>query len=266
MAADLDTITEIKTETPSSPSKMQHHSRFRRLAPATALGVAWSLFPSIAGVILLLNMEPISLLLIGDTGSTTQFIIGLGIYTVCFIILAGFGLLPTISQAVLAGYAFGFTIGLPAAMIGFGGAALIGYEVVKHLARDRIEQELDRSPKTSMVRHALLTASPTRAILIVTLLRASPSAPFALTNLVLVSLGVSRSVFLVGTMLGMLPRTLGAVLVGVSITNWTGEYNQPRWVIAAGIAATVVLLIVVSKIAGSTLKKISISDSESVNS
>ncbi|MBL4808747.1 MAG: VTT domain-containing protein [Phycisphaerales bacterium] len=235
----------------------QHPSRFRRLAPATALGIAWSLFPSIAGVLLLLNMEPIALALIGDTGSTSQLFIGLGVYTVCFIILAGFGFLPTISQAVLAGYTFGFTFGLPAAMIGFAGASLIGYKVVKYLARDRIEHELNRSPKSSMVRHALLTASPKRAILIVTLLRASPSAPFALTNLVLVSLGVSRSVFLIGTILGMLPRTLGAVLIGVSVTNWSGEYSQPRWMIVAGIAATVVLLIVISKVAASTLKNLS---------
>ncbi len=256
---DLHTNAKVPSAAPLTPNS-PHQSRFRRLAPATALGIAWSLFPSIAGVILLLNMEPISLLLIGDAGSISQLVIGLGIYTVCFVVLAGFGLLPTISQAVLAGYAFGFTLGLPAAMIGFGGAALIGYEVVKHLARDRIEHELNRSPKTSMVRHALLTASPKRAILIVTLLRASPSAPFALTNLVLVSLGVSRSVFLIGTMLGMLPRTLGAVLVGVSITNWTGEYSQPHWVIAAGIAATIVLLVVVSKIAASTLKKLSIAE------
>ena len=142
VAIDLHTNTDLNSETPPVLSKSRHHSRFRRLAPATALGVAWSLFPSIAGVILLLNMEPISLLLIGDTGSVSQLAVGLGIYTVCFIILAGFGLLPTISQAVLAGYTFGFTLGLPAAMIGFGGAALIGYEVVKHLARDRIEQEL----------------------------------------------------------------------------------------------------------------------------
>jgi len=237
-----------------------HGSRIRRLAPATALGIAWSVFPSVAGVLLLLNMEPISKALVGDAGASSHLVIGLGVYTLCFIILAGFGFLPTISQAVLAGYAFGFSLGFPAAMIGFGGASLIGYEVVKHLARDRVERELNRSPKTTMIRDALLTASPKRAILIVTLLRASPSAPFALTNLVLVSLGVSRSVFLIGTLLGMLPRTLGAVLIGVSITSWTGEYNQPRWMIVGGIIATIALLIVISRIAALTLKKLSTTD------
>lgn len=250
----VDLHTDSKEQTTHNPSIL------RRLAPPTIIGILWSVLPSVAGVLLLLNMEPIRLVLVGDAGSTTQLAIGLAIYTAAFIILAGIGCLPTVSQAILAGYAFGFSLGLPAALLGFAGASLVGYELVKHLARDRVEQELKRSPKTSMIRHALLTASTKRSILIVALLRASPSAPFALTNLVLVSLGVSRKVFLTGTILGMIPRTLAAVLVGVSITNWTGEVTQPKWLLIAGIAATVVLLIVISKVAASTLKKISIAE------
>lgn len=229
----------------------------RRLGPATILGVAWSTLPSFAGVMLVLNMEPIRLILVGDSGSTAQLMIGLGIYTCCFIVLAGFGCLPTVSQAILAGYAFGVGLGLPAALIGFGGASLIGYELVQRLARKRVEHELNRSPKTAMIRDALLTASTRRAILIVTLLRASPSAPFALTNLVLGCLGVSRGVFFVGTVLGMLPRTLAAVLIGVSFTGWNGGFDQPRWVVIAGIVATITALIVISKVAASTLMKVS---------
>ncbi len=229
----------------------------RRLGPATILGVAWSTLPSFAGVMLVLNMEPIRLVLVGDSGSTAQLFMGLGIYTCCFIVLAGFGCLPTVSQAILAGYAFGVGFGLPAALIGFGGASLIGYELVQRLARKRVEQELNRSPRTTMIRDALLTASTRRAILIVTLLRASPSAPFALTNLVLGCLGVSRGVFFVGTVLGMLPRTLAAVLIGVSFTGWNGGFDQPRWVVIAGMIATITALVVISKVAASTLLKVS---------
>lgn len=229
----------------------------RRLGPATILGVAWSTLPSFAGVMLVLNMEPIRMVLVGDSGSTAQLMIGLGIYTCCFIVLAGLGCLPTVSQAILAGYAFGVGLGLPAALIGFGGASLIGYELVQRLARKRVEHELNRSPRTAMIRDALLTASTRRAILIVTLLRASPSAPFALTNLVLGCLGVSRWVFFVGTLLGMLPRTLAAVLIGVSFTGWNGGFDQPRWVVIAGIFATILALIVISKVAASTLMKVS---------
>jgi len=264
----VDTQSQLETPTRPRPVVVDLHtdqvdpktesgSVIRRLASPTIIGIAWSVLPSVAGVLLLLNMEPIKLALIGNTGSTTQLTIGFAIYTIAFVILAGIGCLPTVSQAVLAGYAFGLTLGFPAALLGFAGASLVGYELVKHLARDRVEQELARSPKTSIVRHALLTASTKRSILIVALLRASPSAPFALTNLVLVSLGVSRKVFLIGTIVGMIPRTLAAVLIGVSITNWTGDFTQPKWIITAGIAATVALLIIISKVAASTLKKLS---------
>lgn len=228
----------------------------RRLGPAAILGVAWSILPSFAGVLLVLNMEPIRLALLGDSGNAMQLIIGLGIYTCCFIILAGLGCLPTVSQAILAGYTFGVGFGLPAALIGFGGASLIGYELVQRLARPRVERELERSPRTVMIRDALLTASPRRAVLIITLLRASPSAPFALTNLVLGCLGVSRWVFFLGTIMGMLPRTLAAVLIGVSFTGWNGGFDQPRWVVVAGIIATIGALIVISKVAASTLIKV----------
>jgi len=229
----------------------------RRLGPAAILGVAWSTLPSFAGVLLVLNMEPIRMALFGDSASTMQLFTGLGIYTVCFIILAGFGCLPTVSQAILAGYTFGITLGLPAALIGFGGASLIGYELVQRLARQRVERELERSPRTVMIRDALLTASPKRAVLIITLLRASPSAPFALTNLVLGCLGVNRWVFFAGTVMGMFPRTLAAVVIGVSFTGWNGGFDQPRWVVIAGIVATIAALIVISKVAASTLLKVS---------
>ncbi len=229
----------------------------RRLGPAMILGVAWSILPSFAGVMLVLNMEPISMALVGSEGATSQLIIGMLIYTVAFIFLAGFGCLPTVSQAILAGYTFGLTLGLPAALVGFGGAAIIGYELVQRVARQRVEQELNRSPKAIMVRDALLTASTRRAILIVALLRASPSAPFALTNLFLGCLGVSRGVFVLGTIIGMTPRTLAAVLIGVSFTGWNGGFNQPRWVVVAGIVATIMALIVISKAAASALLKVS---------
>lgn len=235
----------------------------RRLGPAMILGVAWATLPSFAGVMLVLNMEPISAALVGSAGSTTQLILGLSIYTAAFIILAGLGCLPTVSQAILAGYTFGVAFGLPAALIGFGGASLIGYELVRRVARHRVEHELNKSPRAVMVRDALLTASPKRAVLIVSLLRASPSAPFALTNLFLGCLGVSRGVFVLGTVIGMTPRTLAAVLIGVSFTGWNGGFDQPRWVIVAGIVATIMALIVISKVAASALLKVSNANDQS---
>lgn len=225
----------------------------RRLGPAAFLGVAWSTLPSFAGVLLVLNMEPIRLALVGDAGSTAQVLTGMSIYLAGFVILAGFGCLPTVSQALLAGYAFGVPMGTLLALLGFGGASLVGYEVVSKIARTRVEQEIASKPRARMLRDALLRADTGRALLIVTLVRVSPSSPFALTNLLLASLGVRRGVFFLGTVLGMFPRTLAAVMIGQSFTGWSGEIDKPRWLIVAGIVAIVLLLIVISNVSASVL-------------
>tara|TARA_R110002072_G_scaffold42064_5_gene117616 strand:+ start:61787 stop:62929 length:1143 start_codon:yes stop_codon:yes gene_type:complete len=228
----------------------------RRLGPAAILGVAWSTIPSFAGVMLVLNMEPIRVALIGDGSSVAHMAMGMSIYLVGFVILAGFGCLPTVSQAILAGYAFGVPMGLTLALLGFGGASLVGYELVGRIAKSRVEQEIQRKPKALMLRDALVHASPRRALLLVTLLRASPSAPFALTNLLLVSLGVPRGVFFFGTLMGMFPRTLAAVLIGQQFTGWTGHIEKPKWMLVAGIVAAVLLLIVITRAAGTALKRV----------
>ena len=229
----------------------------RRLGPAAILGVAWSTLPSFAGVLLVLNMEPIRLALIGDGGSTLQLMMGVGIYIAAFVVLAGLGCLPTVSQAILAGYAFGLPLGFAAALIGFGGASLVGYELVQRVARKRVEHELHHSPKAMMIRDALLNASTGRALLIVSLLRSSPTAPFALTNLLLGCLGVNRWVFFFGTLIGMTPRTLAAVLIGLTFTGWNGGFDKPWWVVALGIASLVVLLIVIARVSSKALERVS---------
>lgn len=228
----------------------------RRLGPAAILGVAWSAIPSFAGVMLIVNMEPIRLALIGDGSSLAHLALGMLVYLIGFVLLAGFGCLPTVSQAILAGYAFGVPIGLGLALLGFGGASLVGYELVGRIARGRVEDELQRKPKAAMLRDALVHASPRQSLLLVTLLRASPSAPFALTNLLLGSLGVSRWVFFFGTIFGMLPRTLAAVLIGQQFTGFNAGIEKPRWMIVAGIVAVILLVVMVSKIASRALNRV----------
>ncbi len=229
----------------------------RRLGPATVFGVAWSIVPSFAGVMLILNMEPIRLALVGEASSSTHMMMGMLIYLVGFIVLAGFGCLPTVSQAILAGYAFGLPMGLGLALIGFGGASLVGYALVRRVVHVRVEHELERCPKVIFMRDALLRAKPIKAVLMVALLRASPSTPFALTNLLLGSIGIARGVFFFGTIIGMFPRTLAAVLIGHQITAWTGEYDKPMWALITGIIALIILVVLISRAAASALARVS---------
>lgn len=177
----------------------------KSLGPAGVLGVLWTTMPALGGILLLTYIGSISDFLVAH-GT-----LGLLLYIVIFIFSAGFGALPTYSQAILAGWAFGPVTGFLAAWVGFIGASLIGFYVARVVSRDRVEHLIERNPKAEAIRRALVGHGFARTTVIVTLLRIPPNSPFALTNLVMSATGVARVPFLIGTALGMAPRTLAAV-------------------------------------------------------
>jgi len=181
--------------------------------------------------------------------------LGMAAYISFFILSAGCGFLPTYSQAILAGYAFGVPAGFGAAWVGFGGASMVGYLISRRLARARVEQEIQREAKARVIRDALVGSGFGKALLIVTLVRVPPNSPFALMNLALCASGVAKRTYLLGTLIGMAPRTFAAVLVGSQITNWA-DVDKPRWMIAGGILLTLTVLGVIGTMANRALKRV----------
>lgn len=229
---------------------------FKRLGPAAWLGLAWGALPAIGGFVVLFNLGSISEFLRGEAeAGSARLALGMAAYTLCFIVTAGCGLLPTYSQAILAGYAFGVPGGFGAAWVGFGGASLLGFLISRRLARDRVEREIQREPKARVIRDALVGSGFGKALLIVTLVRVPPNSPFALMNLALCSSGVSKRIYLLGTLIGMAPRTFAAVLVGSQITDWS-DVEKPRWLILSGIALTLTVLGVIGTMANRALKRV----------
>ncbi|MCC6661978.1 MAG: TVP38/TMEM64 family protein [Phycisphaerales bacterium] len=177
---------------------------WRRLGPAGALGVLWSVAPAVLGSFLLIYLGTV-----GDWLRARES--GLAIYTIAFMVAAGLGILPTYAQAILGGWVFGLSFGLPAALLGFLGGAIIGYAAARTVARTRVEQLIAENPKARAVREALVGRGFWSTMGVVALLRLPPNSPFALTNLVMAAVGVPRVAFAVGTLLGMTPRTAVAV-------------------------------------------------------
>lgn len=251
--------TRPPAETPQLPGAPEDNSFgaiFKRLGPAAWLGVAWAALPALGGFLVLLNMGPISEFLRGEAeAGPMRLALGVATYVLIFIVTAGCGLLPTYSQAILAGYAFGVPIGFAAAWVGFGGASLVGFLISKNFARDRVEKEIERNVKARVVRDALVGSGFARALLIVTLVRVPPNSPFALMNLVLTSSGIKKRIYLIGTLVGMAPRTFAAVLVGSQITDWA-DVEKPRWMIVGGIVLTLAVLGIIGAIANRALKKV----------
>ncbi|MEZ6233781.1 MAG: VTT domain-containing protein [Phycisphaerales bacterium] len=230
----------------------------RKLGPVAFLAAFAAFMPAIAGIALLSTLNPV-----GDWFKSHE-LMGVLIYVVAFMILAGLAFLPTYSQAVLGGWAFGFGIGFPAALAGFFGGSIIGYTLAKHLGGDRGEKLINEHPKWRAVRDALVGgregAGFFRTAGIVALLRFPPNSPFALTNLVMAAAKVPRMPFAVGTLVGMAPRTAAAVYIAGLIQ---GEFNRdaindatPWWILPSGIVITIVALGIVGLIANKAIHKV----------
>ncbi len=216
-------------------------SIFEKLGLAGWLAVVASVMPALGGFALLGTLGVVGPWLRGHE------VIGVVLYVSAFALFAGLALLPTYAQAVLGGWAFGFAGGLPAALLGFFGGSLIGYEVGRRASGDRVMKLLEEHPKWKAVRDALVGgeqgAGFWRTLGIVTLVRIPPNSPFALTNLVLSSVRVPRVAYALGTLVGMAPRTAVAVFLASEIEGSLSRDAIPRpwwfWVSAVGVSVAV---------------------------
>jgi uncharacterized membrane protein YdjX (TVP38/TMEM64 family) len=220
------------------------------------LGILWTALPALGGIYLLSQLAAAEDFLVAR-GSA-----GLMIYVVFFVVAAGFGLLPTYAQAVLGGWVFGFAAGLPAALIGFTGAALVGYVVTRVVSRDRVTQVIEENAKAVAIRDALIDRGFARTLGIITLLRVPPNAPFSLSNLVMAGTGVAIIPYALGTLLGMAPRTAVAAFAAASARTQAKDIQTfvsdgpGLLVFIGGVVAMLVVLAVIGTIANHAIERV----------
>lgn len=252
-----DAATESATEPAAQPgAAVQDDSLgavLRRLGPAAILGGLWAVLPAVGGIALLYYINDVSVFLRGHEA------VGIALYIAVFVLSAGFGLLPTYSQSALAGYAFGLTRGSLAALAGFTGASVVGYIIARTVARERMEKEIRTHPKARIVRDSLVGRGFWSTLGIVTLVRLPPNSPFALTNLVLAGAGVKLPVYVLGTLIGLAPRTIAAVYIASQFARASAadaaQAPKPVWWLPVNIAAAVVVVIVIGAIAKRALER-----------
>ncbi|MGD9689035.1 MAG: TVP38/TMEM64 family protein [Phycisphaerales bacterium] len=227
-----------------------------KLGVAAALGFLWTAAPAVLGIALLYFLGDIAAFL------RTDLTFGWFGYVAVFIVSAGIGFLPTYGQSFLGGWVFGFRAGFPGAMLGFVGGSIIGYHIAQRVSKDRVMALLESDPKARRVRNALVGRGFWKTLAIVTLIRIPPNSPFALTNLVLASAGVNLLPFIIGTAVGMAPRTAIAVWVAAK-GSATGARDiqqfiesQPWWVIPAGFAVLFIVLAIIGAIANRALHEV----------
>lgn len=223
---------------------------FRRLGPAGYLAIIAASLPAIGGFVLLgLSGEYVApwLRQHGTYGPV--------IYAAGFTILAGFALLPTYAQSLLGGWAFGLKVGLIGALSGFAGASCIAYLIARRAAGDRVIAIINEHPKWRVVYDSLLGQGFWRTLGIVTLVRIPPNSPFALTNLVMAATRVPLPTYLIGTVVGMAPRTAAVVYLGTQLKDWNAEGPSSKWGFAISVVATIVVVAVIGHIANKALTK-----------
>ena len=136
-----------------------------------------------------------------------------------FAFCTGSALLPTYALSFAVGVFFGPVTGSIVAMTGVTGGALVGYTWGALLARKRVSRVIDENPRASVVRAAIVNKPLPQELFAVILLRFPPNSPFALTNLIMSSVGVRLLPYTLGTFVGIAPRTLFAVFIGVAVQN-----------------------------------------------
>lgn len=158
----------------------------------------------------------------------------------------GFALLPTNLIGILGGWSFGFWFGLILLITGVVGSATIAYFVNKRLTGETLTALTSRNARADAIHRALTNEGFVKTTAIITLIRMSVVMPFAFTNFFLAAARVPVRSFVIGTFLGMLPRSGAMVFLGAGLSELSFDNFNDVWFLAAGVPATIVLIIAIA--------------------
>ncbi len=156
-------------------------------------------------------------------------------------LLCGLACLPAQVAAVVAGFVFGFGPGALLALAGVGGAAGLGYVVLRAVSGHRWRAVIGRWSRLGAVHAALLTGGRRTTATVVGLLRLAPIMPFSGTNLWMAAARVPFLPFLLGTLLGFAPLALLAASAGAMLAELRldGEARPATWLTLVGLVVSV---------------------------
>ena len=174
--------------------------------------------------------------------------VGVLYFTIAYIITGALTLAPTYTASVIAGWTFGFARGFPAIVIGTVGGATLCYLGARRFALHRVADMYHAHPKWDLVRRALLEENPLKALWIVFLMRLSPVLPFGTTNVLLATSGVRLDIYMLGTLLGLMPRTGLVALAAAGAERLDFNSAESWWLLAGGLAATALCIFVMALI------------------
>lgn len=137
--------------------------------------------------------------------------------------LMGLGLTHTTFIALISGYFLGWE-GFAGTVAAYGLAAAANYRLATLIDRGALQRFIELFPKAEAVLRELRAES----LQLIILVRLSPVLPFALMTFVLAAAGVNFQRFIVGSVLGMLPRTLFFYWLGTRAAGLAALLAHPE--------------------------------------
>jgi len=236
----------VSTDTSASPT-----GTFRRLGAVGPVAIVLSFWPPLGGFLLLATLTSFAPWL------HEHYALALGLYFVAASLLVGLSLLPTFAVAIYAGWVFGFGVGFAICMAALTVSSVIAYAIGRFIARDRVVEVIAEKPAWQAVHRALLGDSQ-RIIFVTTLLRIPPMSPFAIVNFVLAAARVPLSDYMIGTVIGVAPRTAASAFVAAGIQQLTTQdlNTAPGWMKIGGMVAFVVMCFIIGLMANRAVRNL----------
>lgn len=223
----------------------------RRLGAAGPVAIVLSFWPPLGGFVLLATLTRLGpWLRVHDS-------VGMAVYFLLCSFLIGISFVPTYACAILAGWAFGFAVGWPLAMVTITVASLLAYVIGRWLARDRVHEVIQANARANAIYRSLLGTRSGRTMLVVALLRVPPASPFALANFVLAAARVPFWEYAVGTLIGLGPRTAMATFAAAGLEQLQFKNVSATWMVVAGMIATIVVCVVLGVLSNRALRQLS---------
>ena len=230
-------------------------AKFYDLGRLTPMAIVTAVLPMAGSSALLVLGYPIGhWMQANPVAGAVLFIVG--VFFFC-----GLALLPTNLIGILAGWAFGFWFGLLFMVIGVVGSATLSYFINLRLTGETLTALTKRNARADAIHRALTNEGYLKTTSVITLIRMSVVMPFAFTNFFLAAARVPVSSYVLGTLLGMLPRSGAMVLLGAGLSVLTFDSFNDVWFLAAGVPATIILIIVIGVLSRRALDRLTLETS-----
>jgi len=134
---------------------------------------------------------------------------------------------PSVFWVLCAGLIWPWWFALPLSLFAALLAATAAFLVARHVLGDRFHEKL---PQGFEALNKGLQDSPLKAVLMIRL----TTFLHPVVHWVLAASPISLPIFLLGTLLGILPGVVAIIFLGQSFVNWWDEYAY--WIVGVGIA------------------------------